>query len=103
MSLGRRVSRRDSRVRIWVLFENIFSNRTSTSILKEAISISLGRLNFITIGLIFIESSENIGYAIKNVGLLKTSQNKVWVYFTYLWLKSSLGREFVFESNCWLS
>ncbi len=52
-----------------------------------------------TIGLIFIESSENIDYAIKNVGLLKTSQNKTWVYFTYLWLKSSLGREFIFESK----
>ncbi len=52
-----------------------------------------------TIGLIYIEQSNNINYAIKNVGLLKTSQNKKWLYFTYLWLSSSLGRKFVFENK----
>ncbi len=52
-----------------------------------------------TIGLVYIESNSNIDYAIKNVGLFKTSQNITWVYFTYLWLRSSLGREFIFESK----
>lgn len=52
-----------------------------------------------TIGLIYIESNENVDYAIKNVGLFKTSQNKQWVYFTYLWLNSSLGEKFIFESK----
>lgn len=51
-----------------------------------------------TIGNIYLEDSENIDYAIKNIGLFKTSQNLNWKYFTYLWLKSNLGRDFIFEN-----
>ncbi len=52
-----------------------------------------------TIGNIYIEESKSIDYAIKNIGLFKTSQNIVWCYFTYLWLKSDLGKEFIHESR----
>ncbi len=50
-----------------------------------------------TIGLTYLEQSESINYAIKNIGLFKTSQNPKWRYFTYLWLNSSLGKEFIHE------
>lgn len=50
-----------------------------------------------TIGLTYFEQSEIINYAIKNIGLLKISQNPQWAYFTYLWLNSTLGNEFVHE------
>ncbi|EHZ5769491.1 restriction endonuclease subunit S, partial [Escherichia coli] len=36
-----------------------------------------------------------INYAIKNVGLLKTSQNHNWKFYTYLWLLSSEGKDFI--------
>ena len=49
-----------------------------------------------TIGLLYIELEEKIDYAIKNIGLLKCSQNKEWCYFTFLWLKSSIGQEYIF-------
>jgi len=52
-----------------------------------------------TIGNIYIEEAKNIDYAIKNVGLFKTSQNEEWCYFTYLWLKSDLGQEFIHENR----
>jgi type I restriction enzyme S subunit len=52
-----------------------------------------------TIGLTYLEQSKNINYAIKNIGLFKTSQNKDWAFYTYLWLISPLGKEFIFESK----
>ena len=48
-----------------------------------------------TIGLIYLEQAEIVNYAIKNVGLFKTSQNPKWVAYTYFWLKSNLGRQFL--------
>jgi len=50
-----------------------------------------------TIGLIYLEQSRIIDYAIKNIGLFKTSQNLDWCYYTYLWLRSSLGQDFIHE------
>lgn len=50
-----------------------------------------------TIGLTYLEQSETVDYAIKNIGLLKTSQNPAWCYYTYLWIKSSLGQDFIHE------
>lgn len=52
-----------------------------------------------TIGIIYFEQSNEIDYAIKNIGLFKTSQNPSWKYFTLLWLKSDLGNEFIFENR----
>lgn len=48
-----------------------------------------------TIGSTHIELSDEINYAIKNVGLLKTSQNHDWKFYTYLWLLSSEGKDFI--------
>ncbi|NIC26319.1 restriction endonuclease subunit S [Serratia plymuthica] len=48
-----------------------------------------------TIGSTHIELSDKINYAIKNVGLLKTSQNHDWKFYTYLWLLSSEGKDFI--------
>ena len=53
-----------------------------------------------TIGLTYLEQSLDIQYAIKNIGLFKTSQNPEWRFYTYLWLKSSLGKEFVNDYRC---
>lgn len=50
-----------------------------------------------TIGSIYFEQSNNVNYAIKNIGLFKTSKNITWCYYTYLWLKSELGRDFIHE------
>ena len=50
-----------------------------------------------TIGLLYLEQSKKINYTIKNIGLFKTSQNLQWVYYTFLWLKSSYGQEFIHE------
>jgi len=50
-----------------------------------------------TIGLTYLEQSETVGYAIKNIGLFKTSQNSDWRYYTFLWINSSLGKEFIHE------
>jgi len=50
-----------------------------------------------TIGLIYFEQSSLIDYAIKNIGLFKTSQNPDWAIFTFLWLKSPIGRQFIDE------
>lgn len=52
-----------------------------------------------TLGLIYIEMNEKVDYAIKNIGLFKTSQNPKWCYFLYLWLKSSFGNEFIEENK----
>lgn len=52
-----------------------------------------------TIGLIYLEKSKYINYAIKNIGLFKTSQNPKWTYFTYSWLKSDLGQDFIFQNR----
>ncbi len=48
-----------------------------------------------TLGLTYLEQSETIDYAIKNIALFKTSQKTEWVYYTYLWLNSSLGNDFI--------
>lgn len=50
-----------------------------------------------TIGLIYFERSPEINYVIKNIGLFKTSQNQEWAMYTYLWLKSPIGRQFIDE------
>ena len=50
-----------------------------------------------TIGLTYLEQSETVDYAIKNIGLFKTSQNPAWRYYTFLWINSSLGKEFIHE------
>ncbi len=50
-----------------------------------------------TIGLIFYERAKEIRYAIKNIGLFKTSQNPEWAIYTYLWLKSPIGRQYIDE------
>ena len=50
-----------------------------------------------TIGLIYLEQSDEVNYAIKNVGLFKTSKNPNWMAYTYFWLKSHLGRQFLDE------
>lgn len=50
-----------------------------------------------TIGLTYLEQSSNINYAIKNIGLFKTSQNQHWAMYTYLWLKSSIGQQYIDE------
>jgi len=50
-----------------------------------------------TIGLTYLEQTETVDYAIKNIGLFKTSQNPDWRYYTFLWINSSLGKEFIHE------
>ena len=50
-----------------------------------------------TIGLIYLEQADAVNYAIKNVGLFKTSQNPKWIAYTYFWLKSNLGSQFLDE------
>lgn len=50
-----------------------------------------------TIGLLYLEQSLTIDYAIKNIGLFKTSQNCDWRIYTYLWLKSSIGQQYIDE------
>ena len=50
-----------------------------------------------TIGLIYLEQADTVNYAIKNVGLFKTSQNPKWMAYTYFWLKSNLGSQFLDE------
>jgi type I restriction enzyme S subunit len=50
-----------------------------------------------TIGLLYLEQSRSVDYAIKNIGLFKTSQNPDWALYTYLWLRSSSGRQFIDE------
>ena len=52
-----------------------------------------------TIGLLYLEQNEKVDYAIKNVGLIKTSQNPQWKYYVYLWLKSELGFEWIHENK----
>lgn len=52
-----------------------------------------------TIGNVYIEESEEVDYAIKNIGLLKTSQNIEWCYFVFLWLKSDLGSVFLSKNR----
>jgi type I restriction enzyme S subunit len=47
-----------------------------------------------TIGITYLEQNDSISYAIKNVALFKTSQNKPFSIYTYLWLKSSFGKYF---------
>ena len=49
-----------------------------------------------TLGRTYLESNE-VNYAIKNIGLFKTSQNPMWKYFIYLWLNSVQGKQFVDE------
>lgn len=49
-----------------------------------------------TLGRTYLECNE-VNYAIKNIGLFKTSKNPVWKYFIYLWLNSVQGKQFVDE------
>lgn len=67
-------------------------NQRSKVDIKDVLFSMIG-----TIGLIYFEQSEYIDYAIKNIGLFKTSQNPDWAYYTYLWLKSPDGRQFIDE------
>ena len=52
-----------------------------------------------TLGLVYIEENQSVNYAIKNIGLFKTSQNLVWKYYVYCWLKSALGIQFIEENK----
>lgn len=61
---------------------------------KETFDILISMIG--TLGRTYIEFN-SVNYAIKNIGLFKTSQNTQWKYFIYLWLNSSLGRQFVDE------
>jgi len=67
-------------------------NKRSKVDMKDILFSMIG-----TIGNVYIEESDEINYAIKNIGLFKTSQNTKFAYFTYLWLKSDLGKEFIHE------
>jgi type I restriction enzyme S subunit len=49
-----------------------------------------------TLGRTYLEFG-SVSYAIKNIGLFKTSRNPQWKYFIYLWLNSSLGKQFIDE------
>lgn len=71
-------------------FENI--NKRSKVDTNDILFSMIG-----TLGLIHLEQSTEINYAIKNIGLFKTSQNPKWIYYTFLWLKSSLGQDFIHE------
>jgi type I restriction enzyme S subunit len=42
-----------------------------------------------TIGIISLVIERNVSFAIKNVGIFKTSQAKSWIYFTLCFLRSS--------------
>ena len=48
-----------------------------------------------TIGLISLVIEKNISFAIKNVGLFKTSQKEDWVYFVLCHLKSPAIRQYI--------
>ncbi|HEE6180587.1 TPA: restriction endonuclease subunit S [Acinetobacter baumannii] len=50
-----------------------------------------------TLGRTYLEFEDQISYAIKNIGLFKTSQSPIWRYYIYLWLISPLGKQFVDE------
>lgn len=52
-----------------------------------------------TIGLIYLELNDTVNYAIKNIGLIKTSQNPIWKYYVYLWFTSESGHEWMFENK----
>ena len=71
-------------------FENV--NRRSKVDTNDILFSMIG-----TIGSIHLEQSSEINYAIKNIGLFKTSQNSDWAYYTFLWLKSSFGQDFIHE------
>lgn len=69
-------------------------NKRSKVDVKDVLFSMIG-----TIGNIYIEESKDINYAIKNIGLFKTSQNTSWCYFTYLWLKSEFGEDFIHKNR----
>ncbi|WP_273225745.1 restriction endonuclease subunit S [Geosporobacter ferrireducens] len=73
-------------------FENV--NRRSKVETNDILFSMIG-----TIGLVYLEQSTEINYCIKNIGLFKTSQNPKWSYYTYLWLKSSVGQEFIHKNR----
>lgn len=50
-----------------------------------------------TLGRTYLEFEDQISYAIKNIGLFKTSQSPIWRYYIYLLLISPLGKQFVDE------
>lgn len=45
-----------------------------------------------TVGLLYFVLDEKVEFAIKNIGLFKSSQKKEWSEYIYLFLKSSYGR-----------
>ncbi|MHB1654606.1 MAG: restriction endonuclease subunit S [Desulfitobacteriaceae bacterium] len=52
-----------------------------------------------TIGRLYLVTDLDINFAIKNVGLYKTSQNKEMAYYLFLYLKSPNGTQFIAENS----
>lgn len=52
-----------------------------------------------TLGLIYFVQDKEISFAIKNIGLYKTSQKKEFAMFLYLLLKSNYGKSFLYENT----
>lgn len=52
-----------------------------------------------TLGLTYLEQNSEIDYAIKNLALFKTSQNRDWAIYTYLWLTSKNGKHYVIKNK----
>lgn len=52
-----------------------------------------------TIGRLYLVTDSDIQFAIKNVGLYKTSQNKEMAYYLFLYLKSPNGKQFIAENS----
>lgn len=52
-----------------------------------------------TLGLTYLEQNSEIDYAIKNLALFKTSQNRDWSIYTYLWLTSKNGKHYVIKNK----
>lgn len=48
-----------------------------------------------TVGLLYFVLDKNIDFAIKNVGLFKTSQNKEMAEYVYLFLNSKVGLQYI--------
>jgi type I restriction enzyme S subunit len=51
-----------------------------------------------TIGLLYFVQDTEINFAIKNIGLFKTSQNKLYSEYLYLSIQSEIGKQY-FTSN----
>ncbi len=48
-----------------------------------------------TVGLIYLVTESPVNYAIKNIGLIKTSKNKQLSYFIFCYLKSSFAQNYI--------